>query len=190
VSDVLDLNVEGQATSLTIRRHVSGFFQANRFLVQPLVERVMAFVERGGLIDLYAGVGLFGLAFAALGRGAVVAVEGDRQGAEDLAANAVPFGEAVRVVSSSVEAFLLRSPRAGSATILVDPPRTGMSKEAAQMVLAAAAARVVYVSCDVATLARDVRRFADAGYRLARLEGFDLFPNTAHVECVAVLERR
>ena len=57
------------------------------------------------------------------------------------------------------------------------------------MIVAASARRVVYVSCDVATLARDVRRFVDAGYRLSHLEAFDLFPNTAHVESVAVLDR-
>jgi tRNA/tmRNA/rRNA uracil-C5-methylase (TrmA/RlmC/RlmD family) len=189
VSDVLEVTVERQATKVSLRRHVGGFFQGNRFLLQPLVETVLTLIGHGDLIDLYAGVGLFGVAFAATGRGTVVAVEGDRQAAEDLAANAAPFGDAVRVVSSPVEHYLLRSPRAGAATILVDPPRTGMSKEAAQMVVAAAARRVVYVSCDVATLARDVRRFVDAGYRLAHLEAFDLFPNTAHVECIAVLER-
>ena len=64
-----------------------------------------------------------------------------------------------------------------------------MSKDAAQMIVAARAPRVVYVSCDVATLARDVRRFVDAGYHLAHLEAFDLFPNTAHVESLAVLDR-
>ncbi|HEX2311886.1 MAG TPA: hypothetical protein VHH91_14335, partial [Vicinamibacterales bacterium] len=85
--------------------------------------------------------------------------------------------------------FLVRSPKAGAATMLVDPPRTGMSKAAAQMVVAAGAPRVVYVSCDVATLARDVRRFVDTGYRLIHIEAFDLFPNTAHVEAVVVLER-
>ena len=72
---------------------------------------------------------------------------------------------------------------------LVDPPRTGVSKEAARLIAAASARRIVYLSCDVATLARDVRRFVDAGYRLSHIEAFDLFPNTAHVESVAVLDR-
>jgi 23S rRNA (uracil1939-C5)-methyltransferase len=172
-----------------LRRHVAAFFQSNRFLLQPLVEAVLALTPRGGLLDLYAGAGLFGVSYAALGRGAVVAVEGDRQAAADLRDNAAALGELVRVVPHAVEDFLGRSPRAGTATILVDPPRTGMSKEAAQMIVAAGAPRVVYVSCDVATLARDVRRFVDAGYRLVHLEAFDLFPNTAHVESVVVLER-
>jgi 23S rRNA (uracil1939-C5)-methyltransferase len=189
ISDVLEIVVEGQTASVRLRRHVAAFFQGNRFLLQPLVERVLGLLPRGELLDLYAGSGLFGVSFAALGRGHVVVVEGDRQGAEDLAANAAAFGTGVRVVPSAVETFLTRAPDTGTATILVDPPRSGMSKEAARLIAAASARRVVYVSCDVATLARDVRRFVDAGYRLSHLEAFDLFPNTAHVESVAVLDR-
>jgi 23S rRNA (uracil1939-C5)-methyltransferase len=188
ISDVLEIAVEGQTAAVRLRRHVAAFFQGNRFLLQPLVETVLGLLPRGELLDLYAGAGLFGLPFAALGRGHVVAVEGDRQGAEDLATNAAALGTGVRVVASAVETFLTRAPHAGTATILIDPPRTGMSKDAARLIVAASARRVVYVSCDVATLARDVRRFVDAGYRLSHLEAFDLFPNTAHVESVAVLD--
>jgi 23S rRNA (uracil1939-C5)-methyltransferase len=189
VSDVLNLTVDGQTASVRLRRHVAAFFQGNRFLLTPLVQAVLGVLPRGELLDLYAGTGLFGVSFAAMGRGPVVAVEGDRQGIEDLVANAAPVGGAVRVVPTSVEAHLTRSPRAGSATILVDPPRTGMSRDAARMIVSARAPRVVYVSCDVATLARDVRRLADAGYHLTSVEAFDLFPNTAHVESLAVLDR-
>jgi 23S rRNA (uracil1939-C5)-methyltransferase len=189
VSDVLELTVEGASARVRLRRHVAAFFQGNRFLLQPLVETVLGLTPPGGLIDLYAGVGLFGVSYAALGRGPVVAVEGDRQAAGDLRDNAASLVDLMRVVPHAVEEFLVRSPNAGVATMLVDPPRTGMSKAAAQMVVAAGAPRVVYVSCDVATLARDVRRFVDSGYRLMHIEAFDLFPNTAHVESVVVLER-
>jgi 23S rRNA (uracil1939-C5)-methyltransferase len=78
----------------------------------------------------------------------------------------------------------------GDSTVIVDPPRTGMSRAALDGVLAARATRLVYVSCDVATLARDLRRMLDAGYTLAHVEAFDLFPNTAHIETLAVLDRR
>jgi 23S rRNA (uracil1939-C5)-methyltransferase len=189
VSDALDLTVDEASARVRLRRHVAAFFQGNRFLLQPLVETVLGLTRPGGLIDLYAGAGLFGVSYAALGRGPVVAVEGDRQAAGDLRDNAAPLADLMRVVPHAVEDFLVRSPKAGAATLLVDPPRTGMSKAAAQMVVAAGAPRVVYVSCDVATLARDVRRFVDTGYRLMRIEAFDLFPNTAHVESVVVLER-
>ena len=76
------------------------------------------------------------------------------------------------------------------ATLVLDPPRTGVSTEAMSGILALKPGRVVYVSCDVATLARDARRFVEAGYRLAHMEAFDLFPNTAHVETLAVFVRK
>ena len=72
----------------------------------------------------------------------------------------------------------------------IDPPRTGMSKEALQGAIALGAERVLYVSCDVATLARDARRWVDAGYGVERVAGFDLFPNTPHVEAVVTFTRR
>ena len=75
-------------------------------------------------------------------------------------------------------------------TIVVDPPRTGGSREAAARgIVARRPVRVVYVSCDPATLARDLRRLIDAGYRLGNVRGFDLFPRTGHVEAVVTLER-
>jgi len=73
--------------------------------------------------------------------------------------------------------------------VIVDPPRTGISPEAIDGMIALAAPRVVYVSCDPATLARDARRLLDAGYRLISIRAFDLFPNTPHVEALAVFER-
>jgi 23S rRNA (uracil1939-C5)-methyltransferase len=74
--------------------------------------------------------------------------------------------------------------------MIIDPPRTGISRAAMQGVTAAAASRLVYVSCDVATLARDTRRLLDTAYDLTHLEALDLFPNTAHVEAIAVFDRR
>ena len=187
VTDVLSLGPSG--TPLTLRRHVASFFQGNRHLLEPLVQTVAGLVPAEGVVDLYAGAGLFGLACAALGRGPVVAVEGDRHAAQDLEANAQRLGDAVTVRTSSVESFLSREAIPSSATLLVDPPRTGLSRQVSEGLAASGAARIVYVSCDVATLARDVRRLVDAGYELRHVEGFDLFPNTAHVETVVVLAR-
>jgi 23S rRNA (uracil1939-C5)-methyltransferase len=70
------------------------------------------------------------------------------------------------------------------ASIIVDPPRTGLSKEAMAGIVKMRAARVAYVSCDIATLARDARVMLDSGYTIASMRAFDLFPNTAHVETV------
>jgi 23S rRNA (uracil1939-C5)-methyltransferase len=182
-------DVAGLEATHTLRRHAPAFFQANRYLLPTLVASVTHQVGEGPAVDLYAGVGLFAIALAAQGRGPVTAVEGDAVSGADLSANAKPFGRRVSVERKPVEEFVRRLRLTGDGTIIVDPPRTGMSRAALDGVLAARATRLVYVSCDVATLARDLRRMLDAGYTLTHLEAFDLFPNTAHIETLAVLTR-
>jgi 23S rRNA (uracil1939-C5)-methyltransferase len=179
--------VEDVVHGVRLRRHARAFFQGNRYLLDDLVSAVMAACAPGLVIDLYAGVGLFGLCLAATGRHQVIAVEGHDASADDLRANAGPLGDAIRVERASVERFVGARRRLGPFTLVLDPPRTGMTRDAAAGAIALKAARVVFVSCDVATLARDLRRFLDAGYRLDSIQGFDLFPNTAHVEALAVL---
>lgn len=183
VIDVIDV---GGAT-LRLQRHVRGFFQGNRFLLGELMARVLAHVPKGPALDLYAGVGLFGLAHAALGRGPVLAVEGDATSAADLTANAAPFGGAVEVAEASVESIVSRASAVTGRTVLVDPPRTGLSQAVTQALVAARPPRIVYVSCDVATLARDVGRLTAVGYSTRHVEAFDLFPGTSHVETLVVL---
>ncbi len=179
------------ASPVTVRlqHHVQAFFQANRFLLAELAGRVASFVPPGPVVDLYAGVGLFAAAAAATTGAPVVAVEGDRAAARDLRANAAPYGGALQAVEMAVERYVAEQPVSSSSTIIVDPPRTGMSKEASAAIAAQTARRLIYVSCDVATFARDTRKLLDAGYRLGHLEAFDLFPNTAHVEAVGVFDR-
>jgi len=104
--------------------------------------------------------------------------------------NARPLGASVRVERTSVERFVGRHRPPGPCTLVLDPPRTGMTRDAVAGAIALRAVRVVFVSCDVATLARDLRRFLDAGYSLDSVQGFDLFPNTAHVEALARLSLR
>jgi 23S rRNA (uracil1939-C5)-methyltransferase len=170
-----------------LRRHARAFFQANRYLLPELLSRVLALVPPGPVVDLYAGVGLFAVSLAAAGCEHVSAVEGDRTSAADLRENAKPYGAALRTFVMPVERFFGEAKPDRLATLILDPPRTGMSKEAVAGVLESGAPRIVFVSCDVATLTRDVRRLIDAGYGLESLEAFDLFPNTAHVEALAVL---
>ena len=180
------LAMDDQRT-VTIRRHVVAFFQGNRYLLRDLATHVTDQIPNGSTtLDLYAGGGLFAIS-AAQRRGArVIAVEGDRAAAEDLAANAGNVDD-VRAVHQSVEAFV-RSAPPGPEAVIVDPPRTGLSRDALQGVLRLRGRRVVYVSCDVATLARDARGLVDAGYTIVRIDGFDLFPNTPHVETVVTFE--
>jgi 23S rRNA (uracil1939-C5)-methyltransferase len=194
---VADLLAIGGST-LKLRRHVRAFFQGNRYLLAQLVAHVVERVPIGStLLDLYAGAGLFSVA-AGVERGAcVVAVEGDRFAADDLHANSAASGAQITAVRGAVEGVATGYARnvsrdAGRSmieTIIVDPPRTGMSREALDALIAVDASRIIYVSCDVATLARDARRIVDARYRIDRADAFDMFPNTPHVETVVVFNR-
>jgi tRNA/tmRNA/rRNA uracil-C5-methylase (TrmA/RlmC/RlmD family) len=175
--------------TVSLTHHVESFFQGNRYVLPELVSRVIAQVPQGTVTDLYAGVGLFAVPLAAHGHRQIVAVEGDRSSARDLDSNAAPYGQALHVRHLSVESYLQRRDVQVPDTLVIDPPRTGMSKEAMSGILGLKVPRVVYVSCDPATLARDVKRFSEVGYRLGHIEAFDLFPNTAHVETLAVLTR-
>ena len=194
VTDVLTI----AERSLTLRRHVQSFFQGNRHLLNPLVAHVADRVPVGStVLDLYAGVGLFAVAAAVVRNASVVAVEGDAVAAGDLQANATASGGQITAVRGAVEGIAAGTPGAWSGgaglpaaeTIIVDPPRTGMSSPAVDQVVKLAAPRLVYVSCDVATLARDARRIVDHGYTIERADAFDLFPNTPHVETVVVFAR-
>ena len=186
---VTDVVAIGTYTPIELRRHVLAFFQGNRYLLTDLVSSVMAQVPSDGdVIDLYAGVGLFAVSLAAIDGVRVTAVEGDRVAAADLEANAAGAGGAVTALHEPVEAFLAAAPRS-PAVLILDPPRTGLSRDALAGVIRLGANRVVYVSCDVATLARDSKRLVDSGYRLEGVDAFDFFPNTPHVETVAVFDR-
>jgi 23S rRNA (uracil1939-C5)-methyltransferase len=171
------------------RRRAPTFFQGNRYLTGALVRRVLEFVPAGHIADLYAGVGLFAVAIAARG-GTVVAVEGDKDAAGDLAGNVESRGDAVRVVRRAVEAALSGLTRHRFDAVIVDPPRTGLSPEALTGIAALASPVLIYVSCDPPTLARDAARLLASGYTLGPLRAFDLFPNTPHVEVVAPFTRR
>jgi 23S rRNA (uracil1939-C5)-methyltransferase len=183
-------------TTIALRRHVLAFFQGNRYLLREFAQHVTDLVPAGSsLADLYAGAGLFTVAAAVTRAASVAAVEGDPHAADDLRANVAAAGINVSCVKGAVEGFLasgafkMTARKTGGPiveTVIVDPPRTGMSPEAITVVLETRAPRIVYVSCDVATLARDARKIVDAGYAIERADAFDLFPNTPHVETVVV----
>jgi len=181
--------IECEGVELRIRRHVRAFFQGNRYLLGALAGHVAQHVPmRARAMDLYAGGGLLGLAAAQFRQASVVAIEGEATAAADLAVNAARVG-GVEAIHQPVEAFLNRR-RPAPDVLLLDPPRTGVSGAALAGVLRLGAQRVVYVSCDVATLARDLRRLLEAHYDLTSLRAFDFFPNTPQVEAVVVLDRR
>ncbi len=185
VSDTLQIG----GSTLTLRRHACAFFQGNRFLLTDLVEHVTRAIPVGSTVaDLYAGVGLFSIGAAAIRGATVTAVEGDRIAADDLTANARASAGGVIAVHQAVEVFLEQT-RSTPHVVIVDPPRTGLSRAALHGILELKPATLIYVSCDVATLARDARRIVDAGYVLDAMAAFDLFPNTPHVETVAQFVR-
>ena len=184
-----DHTVSDTIRGVTLTRGARAFFQANRFLITPLVDHVIASCLEGPLLDLYAGVGLFSLTAATVVHAPVIAVEGDPFSSADLKKNIQAAGGGVEAVSKPVEEFLRRS-AARPSTVIVDPPRTGLSREALAGALALGAPRLVYVSCDIATLARDARLMLDAGYAIDTVRAFDMFPNTAHIESVMSLSRR
>jgi 23S rRNA (uracil1939-C5)-methyltransferase len=163
------------------------FFQVNRRLIDKMVDRVVA-GHRGALAwDLFAGVGLFARQLAN-SFDKVVAVESVPTSTEALAANLADTGGAA--VAASTLDFLrdhANGPRPG--LIVVDPPRTGLDAEINRLLLAVAASQMVYVSCDPATLARDLRALLDGGYALESVTMTDLFPQTFHLETIVRLQR-
>jgi 23S rRNA (uracil1939-C5)-methyltransferase len=186
VTDVIELSPTGGPAQVSLRHGARAFFQGNRFLLTPLVQTVVDATE-GSVLDLFAGTGLFGLALAATGHSPVTMVEGDPVSGRDLAFNAAASAAGASVNSVSVEAYLAR-PRTAFVTWVVDPPRTGLPEAVRAAVLRDRPARIVYVSCDPATLARDVRALVQGGYEVRSLTGLDMFPSTAHVEAVCVLD--
>jgi len=185
-------HVEASVAGLVLRAHVRSFFQANRFLVEPLAQTVLELVPRGRsrVIDLYAGVGLFALPLAARGEPAVLAVEWARTAAEDARWGARRNGLAqVQVVEGDVATALAGVGAEAGEPILLDPPRTGVGPEVVSLLAGRAAETIVYVSCDPPTLGRDLARFGERGYRPDTVHLFDLFPDTFHVETVVRLRK-
>jgi 23S rRNA (uracil1939-C5)-methyltransferase len=163
------------------------FFQVNRWLVDALVERVAANHSGNLAWDLFAGVGLFARQLAA-SFAHVVAVESAPSATAALEANL--RGTAGAAVKAETLAFLRRS-RSGEqpGLIVVDPPRAGLGAETCALLGEIAAQALVYVSCDPATLARDLCALLAAGYAIESITLADLFPQTFHLETVLQLRR-
>ena len=165
-----------------------GFWQVHPDAPQLLADAVLESLapqpgERA--LDLYAGAGLFSYALQSRGAG-VTAVEVVASAAADARLNCA--GRDVTVLAADVGAALgSELADAPFDLVVLDPPRTGASPEIMRQIAAAGPRAIAYVSCDGATLARDIRAAAEAGYRLERLRAFDLFPMTAHLECLALL---
>ena len=169
------------------------FFQVNTAQAECLVADVLEGLGgkdalAGALVaDLYAGAGTFSVPLALAGAD-VMAVESAGTAVRDLRRNAERNGADIEVIGGDAAREL---PEMGELdALVVDPPRAGLADGVVESIADAAPERVAYVSCDPATWARDVARFERSGYRLARVRPVDLFPQTYHVETVAVLSRK
>nr|QLK01284.1 class I SAM-dependent RNA methyltransferase [Micromonospora carbonacea] len=173
----------------------SGFWQVHPAAADTLVDAVLDLLDpRPGesAWDLYGGAGLFAAAVASrVGPAArITLVESAAQGVAAARENLRDLPR-VEVVAARVETALARRRVTGPVDLVVlDPPRTGAGARVVRDVIAAGPRAVAYVACDPAAFARDVRTFADAGWELAALRGFDLFPMTQHVELVGLLRPR
>lgn len=182
-----------------------GFWQVHRLAAATLTEAVQSAIDealfdpRAANLDLYGGVGLLAAAvgdrFGSTVR--ITSVEGDEaatdHAAENLAewigASAVTERVERFVTGLATEASAAELSRFRAATVILDPPRSGAGRAVVDAIAELAPAQVVYVACDPIALARDLATFAGHGYEVGSLRAFDLFPNTHHVEAVAMLAR-
>ena len=164
----------------------SAFFQNSTSGAEALVALVGDAVSgrTGRLVDLYAGGGLFACTVGG-GFERVVAVEAAEPALSDLRANTL--GSDVEIHADRVERLVIDG--SGDTTVVVDPPRSGLGRDGVDTVIGLAPERLVYVSCEPASFARDVGYLGESGYALTSATPVDLFPQTHHIETVAILDR-
>ena len=181
------------------RVSAGSFFQTNRYLTDELVKIVTEGRSGDLALDLYSGVGLFSTALARDIRH-IISVESSQTSTADLSYNRPANTEVVQATAEKYLSGAATSGRAGKGDVLlhvlphpdlvvVDPPRSGLGEPVARLLANLGAPRITYVSCDPATLARDLITLLAAGYRVENLHLLDLFPQTYHLETVVHLLR-
>jgi 23S rRNA (uracil1939-C5)-methyltransferase len=168
------------------RVSAGSFFQTNRFLIDELVRTAIGRAQGTTALDLYAGTGLFSVPLATKFN-RVIAIEASPFSFGDLHFNAPRNVRAVQAATEKYLETLGRKPVLDF--VLLDPPRSGMGEHTAQMLGRTQVPHITYVSCDPATLARDLRVLSTAGYRIESAHLVDLFPQTFHMETVVQLVR-
>jgi 23S rRNA (uracil1939-C5)-methyltransferase len=165
------------------------FFQVNFTLLDKFVNAVIGDESGGFAWDLFAGVGLFSVALAERFQ-RVIGVESSAAACKDLRHNL--RGTRAEYVQTSTMNFLRQAvslKQEVPGLVLLDPPRAGAGVEAAKMLADLGPERIIYISCDPATLGRDLAGLIQSGYRLLRLQLVDMFPQTYHMETLATLQR-
>lgn len=178
---------------VVFRFKASEFFQNNPFILPLLAEHVLQEAQVDGvkyLLDTYCGSGLFAL-YAGRHFEKSVGIEISEKSVEYARNNAELNGleNCEFQVGDAAHLFEGIAYPASESVVVVDPPRKGCSEEFLEQLFAFGPARVVYVSCDPATQMRDLGKFLEVGYRVTKLQPFDLFPQTRHIENVATLEK-
>lgn len=169
------------------RVSLGSFFQVNRFLIDALVRLVTENESGTTAWDLYAGVGLFAVPLAAQ-FDQVVAVESSPSAVRDLRENL--RGTRHRIVAADTAAFLrqaLAARQPPPTLVVVDPPRAGLGRDVTTALAKVRPRKITYVSCDPATLSRDLAALVESGYRLIKMHLLDLFPQTFHLESITHL---
>ena len=179
-----ELAVDADAGAPPRVQRLGSFTQVNPAANRLLVRAVLDAVGSGaGVLDLFCGAGNLSLPLAGIAR-AVLAVDNDARAVTDGAASARAAGLTnLRFEIGAADRFLRRDGLGAADVVVLDPPRTG-ARTVAEILAGLKPARIVYVSCEPSTLARDVRILLGAGYRVARVQPIDMFPQTEHVETV------
>lgn len=190
--DEFEQTVHREIDGLSWQIDAGGFWQVHRNAPRALVAVVsdMVDVQPGErVLDLYAGAGLFAGALARLvgARGRVDAVESNGQSVQDGELALDHLGNII-FHRRQVLNWLRENPKVKPHVVVCDPPRAGLGADVVSAICALGPRAIAYVSCDPATLARDIATAADAGYSLTRMSMLDMFPMTAHIECVALLQ--
>jgi 23S rRNA (uracil1939-C5)-methyltransferase len=167
------------------RVSAGAFFQVNRHLIEELVTLVTEHAEGELALDLYAGVGLFSVPLTRR-FAQVIAVESSQIAHADLRHNAPANVKAVRVTA---EQYLREAGKLRADLVVVDPPRIGLGERVTRDLMRLGVPQITYVSCDPATLARDLGHLLSGGYRVEQAHLIDLFPQTYHLESVFHLAR-
>jgi len=183
-------NFETHELSLSIRGEVyhynaEAFFQINPSLLGPLLEFALGDASGERALDLYSGVGLFTLPLSRQFQ-KVTAVEANPVAVRFARRN---LQDNARVIAAGVADWFRSAPMRHVDFVLLDPPRAGAESVVIKSILDLRPAQISYVSCDPATLARDLRKLISGGYTLHTMRGFDLFPQTHHVETVVRLSK-
>jgi 23S rRNA (uracil1939-C5)-methyltransferase len=190
--DKIAKNVYIQINGKTFGVYGTSFFQTNTNQAEVLVNRVKHFLadtNGGVLLDIYSGVGLFGISVAHKFH-KVIGIESSKSSIIDANENSKlnDIQNTTWLHGKAREKFSQIDENID--VIILDPPREGCDKSLVKQIVKSSTKKIIYVSCDVATLSRDLRIIDESGFSVKQIQPIDMFPHTYHIECVADIERR